>query len=143
MREGFDFRTGGAGDTRGAGGAGGAGDTVEMKSTGGCTGPGDGDGGEDVYSKVVRAGKRTYFFDVKATRSGDYYIIITESRKKTGRDGNPVYEKNKIFLYKEDFAKFADGLRDAVGYVREHKPEFFDDEWDADPETVDASPVIL
>ena len=90
--------------------------------------PTDGDGGEDVYSKVVRAGKRTYFFDVKATRSGDYYLTVTESRKKTGRDGNPVFEKNKIFLYKEDFAKFADGLDDAVGYVKIHKPEFFEAE---------------
>lgn len=88
----------------------------------------DSDGGEDVYSKVVRAGKRTYFFDVKATRSGDYYLTVTESRKKTGRDGAPVFEKNKIFLYKEDFAKFADGLEDAVGYVKVHKPEFFEAE---------------
>ncbi len=88
----------------------------------------DGDGGEDVYSKVVRAGKRTYFFDVKATRSGDYYLTVTESRKRLGRDGAPVFEKNKIFLYKEDFAKFADGFDDAVGYVKVHKPEFFETE---------------
>jgi len=86
------------------------------------------EGGEDVYSKVVRAGKRTYFFDVKATRSGDYYLTVTESRKKTGRDGTPVFEKNKIFLYKEDFAKFADGFEDAVAYVKQHKPEFFEAE---------------
>ncbi|MDR1671652.1 MAG: PUR family DNA/RNA-binding protein [Alistipes sp.] len=86
----------------------------------------DGDGGEDVYSKVVRAGKRTYFFDVKATRSGDYYLTVTESRKRVDRNGSQVYEKNKIFLYKEDFAKFSDGLDDAVGYVKRHKPEFFE-----------------
>lgn len=87
------------------------------------------EGGEDVYSKVVRAGKRTYFFDVKATRSSsDYYLTVTESRKKTGRDGMLVFEKNKIFLYKEDFAKFAEGLADAVGYVKQHKPEFFEAE---------------
>jgi hypothetical protein len=89
---------------------------------------GDSDGSEDVYSKVVKAGKRTYFFDVKATRGGDYYLTITESRKKTGRDGAPVFEKNKIFLYKEDFAKFADGFTDAVDYVKVHKPEFFEAE---------------
>ncbi len=89
---------------------------------------GEGEGGEDVYSKVVRAGKRTYFFDVKATRSGDYYLTVTESRKKTGRDGTPVFEKDKIFLYKEDFAKFADGLEDVVDYVKTHKPEFFETE---------------
>ncbi len=88
----------------------------------------DGDGGEDVWSKVVRAGKRTYFFDVKATRGGDYYLTITESRKRLGRDGAPIYEKNKIFLYKEDFAKFADGLDEAVDYVKEHKPDYFEAE---------------
>ncbi len=104
--------------------------------TGGMGGSGDGDGGEDVYSKVVRAGKRTYFFDVKATRSGDYYLTVTESRKRTGRDGSQVFEKNKIFLYKEDFAKFTDGLEDAVGYVKEHKPEFFDAEAKAGNEAV-------
>lgn len=104
MAEGFDFRTGSRG------------------------GSGDGEGGEDVYSKVVRAGKRTYFFDVKATKSGDYYLTVSESRKKTGRDGTPTFEKNKIFLYKEDFAKFADGLTQAVDYVKEHKPEFFEAE---------------
>jgi hypothetical protein len=119
MGEGFHFRTGNTGGTGSASGA---------SQTGSYTGSGDGDGGEDVYSKVVRAGKRTYFFDVKATRSGDYYLTVTESRKKTGRDGNPVFEKNKIFLYKEDFAKFADGLADAVGYVKVHKPEFFEAE---------------
>lgn len=85
-------------------------------------------GGEDVYSKVVRAGKRTYFFDVKATRSGDYYLTITESRKRTNRDGSSVFEKNKIYLYKEDFAKFADGLDDGVNYVKQHRPEFFEAE---------------
>jgi hypothetical protein len=55
-------------------------------------------------------------------------LTVTESRKKTGRDGTQVFEKNKIFLYKEDFAKFADGFEDAVGYVKEHKPEFFEAE---------------
>lgn len=85
-------------------------------------------GGEDVYSKVVRAGRRTYFFDVKATRGDDYYLTITESRKKTNRDGSQVFEKNKLFLYKEDFAKFADGLQDVVGFVKKHKPEFFEAE---------------
>jgi hypothetical protein len=88
----------------------------------------DSDGGEDVYSKVVRAGKRTYFFDVKATRGDDYYVAITESRKRTGRDGEQVFEKNKLFLYKEDFAKFADGLDDVLSYVRQHKPDFFEAE---------------
>lgn len=89
----------------------------------------DNDGlGEEVYSRAVRAGKRTYFFDVKATRGDDYFLTITESRKKTNRDGSFSYDKHKIFLYKEDFAKFVEGLEEVVGYVREHKPEFFEAE---------------
>ena len=74
---------------------------------------------EEVYSKKVRAGKRTYFFDVKSTRSGDYYITVTESKKRM-EDG--VFVKHKIFLYKEDFEKFSDGLMEALGYIREHQP---------------------
>lgn len=70
---------------------------------------------EEVYSKKVRAGKRTYFFDVKATRSNDYYVTITESKKRL-EDG--VFVKHKIFLYKEDFEKFAEGLRDTVDYIK-------------------------
>ena len=66
---------------------------------------------EEVYSKAVKAGKRTYFFDVKATRNNDYYLTITESKKKKfDKDGVSSYEKHKIFLYKEDFEKFAEGL---------------------------------
>lgn len=74
-------------------------------------------GKEEIFTKVVRAGKRTYFFDVKATRREDYYLTITESKKRIGKEGKVFYEKHKIFLYKEDFDKFADGLRDAVGYI--------------------------
>lgn len=72
---------------------------------------------EEIYTKVVRAGKRTYFFDVKATRKEDYYLTITESKKRLGKEGKIFYEKHKIFLYKEDFEKFADGLKDAVDYI--------------------------
>lgn len=75
-------------------------------------------GGEDVYSKPVRAGKRTYFFDVKATKGNDYYLTITESKRRIERDGRYVYDKHKIFLYKEDFEKFAEGLQDAVDYIK-------------------------
>lgn len=67
---------------------------------------------EDVYSKAVRAGKRTYFFDVKSTRGRDLYLTITESKKHTHEDGTATYDKHKIFLYKEDFDKFQDGLMD-------------------------------
>jgi hypothetical protein len=72
---------------------------------------------EEIFTKIVRAGKRTYFFDVKATRKDDYYLTITESKKRLGKEGKIFYEKHKIFLYKEDFEKFADGLRDAVDYI--------------------------
>jgi hypothetical protein len=72
---------------------------------------------EEIYTKVVRAGKRTYFFDVKATRKDDYYLTITESKKRLGKEGKIFYEKHKIFLYKEDFEKFADGLDDAVTFI--------------------------
>jgi hypothetical protein len=70
---------------------------------------------EEVFSKKVRAGKRTYFFDVKATRSNDYYVTITESKKRL-EDG--VFIKHKIFLYKEDFEKFAEGFKETVDYVK-------------------------
>ena len=70
---------------------------------------------EEVFSKKVRAGKRTYFFDVKATRSNDYYVTITESKKRL-EDG--VFIKHKIFLYKEDFEKFAEGLKDTIEYIK-------------------------
>ena len=78
--------------------------------------------GDDVYSKPVRAGKRTYFFDVKATKGHDYYLTITESKRRIERDGRYVYDKHKIFLYKEDFDKFADGLQEVVNYIRERCP---------------------
>jgi len=78
---------------------------------------------EDIYSKVVRAGKRTYFFDVKATRRNDFYLTITESKKRIGREGKFFFEKHKIFLYKEDFEKFAEGLSDVVEYIRSNQPD--------------------
>ena len=88
---------------------------------------------DEVYSKRVRAGKRTYFFDVKATRGNDYYLIITES-KRAFEEGQ--YVKNKIFLYKEDFNKFVNGLNDAVGHVKsELMPDYDFDQFDRDEET--------
>ena len=73
---------------------------------------------EEVYSKKVRAGKRTYFFDVKATRSGDYYLTLTESKKRL-EDG--AFVKHKIFLYKEDFEKFNEGLTETIDYIKAHQ----------------------
>jgi len=72
---------------------------------------------EDIYSKAVRAGKRTYFFDVKSTRGNDLYLTITESKKRFSEDGKHSYEKHKLFLYKEDFEKFVEGLNDCVGEI--------------------------
>ena len=71
----------------------------------------------EIYSKRVRAGKRTYFFDVKATRSNDYYLTITESKRKYKEDGY-FYEKHKLFLYKEDFDKFLAALTETVDHVK-------------------------
>ena len=73
---------------------------------------------EEIYSKAVRAGKRTYFFDVKATRNNDYYLTVTESKKKFDDNGAQNFEKHKIFLYKEDFEKFSEGLDEVVAYIK-------------------------
>ncbi|MFC2091118.1 DUF3276 family protein [Bacteroidota bacterium] len=78
---------------------------------------------DEIYSNVVRAGKRTYFFDVKATRRNDYYLTITESKKRFGRDGKFFYEKHKLFLYKEDFEKFSDSLKEVIEYIKEANPQ--------------------
>jgi hypothetical protein len=78
---------------------------------------------EEIFTSVVRAGKRTYFFDVKATRKDDFYLTITESKKRLGKEGKVFYEKHKIFLYKEDFDKFTEGLKDAIGYIESGKHE--------------------
>lgn len=74
-------------------------------------------GRDEIYSAKVKAGKRTYFFDVKATRSNDYYLTITESKKRFKEDGF-TYEKHKIFLYKEDFNKFLEALTSTVNHVK-------------------------
>ena len=78
----------------------------------------------EVFSKAVRAGKRTYFFDVKATRSEDYYLTITESKRRFNTDnGKFFFEKHKLFLYKEDFEKFSNGLSEAIEKIKELKRE--------------------
>ena len=78
---------------------------------------------QEVHSKVIRAGKRTYFFDVKSTRNEEYYLTITESKKKYFDNGKFHYEKHKLFLYKEDFEKFADSLEEVIQYIRENQVE--------------------
>ena len=78
----------------------------------------------EIYSNRVRAGKRTYFFDVKSTRGNDYYITITESKKRFRDDGTFVFEKHKIFLYKEDFEKFNEAMNGAINFVKELLPDY-------------------
>jgi hypothetical protein len=77
----------------------------------------------DIFSTSVRAGKRTYYFDVKATRKGDFYLTITERKRKYHDDGSFEVEKHKIFLYKEDFEKFKDTLHETVRFIEEKAPE--------------------
>jgi hypothetical protein len=76
---------------------------------------------EEIFSKVLRAGRRTYFFDVRATKAGDYYLTITESKKFTNDDGSFHYKKHKIYLYKEDFTEFNDILREMTDYIISEK----------------------
>jgi len=79
---------------------------------------------EDIYSKAVRAGKRTYFFDVKATRNEEFYLTITESKKRFNQQtGKFFFEKHKIFLYREDFDKFEEALKEAFSAIVEAQPE--------------------
>lgn len=78
---------------------------------------------EEIFSKVLRAGRRTYFFDVRATRANDYYLTITESKKFTHDDGSFHYKKHKIYLYKEDFEMFKDILNEMTNYVFDEKGE--------------------
>jgi len=94
---------------------------------------------DEIFTKRVKAGKRTYFFDVKATRSNDYYLTITESKRKI-KDDNFYYEKHKIFLYKEDFGKFVDALQEAVGHVKNDlMPDFDFSQFDVEPETTESA----
>lgn len=76
---------------------------------------------EDIFSKVLRAGRRTYFFDVRETRAGDYYLTITESKKNVNEDGSFDYKKHKIYLYKEDFAKFHELFKEASSFILNEK----------------------
>ncbi|MUU79807.1 PUR family DNA/RNA-binding protein [Winogradskyella endarachnes] len=76
---------------------------------------------EEIYSKVLRAGRRTYFFDVRATKAGDYYLTVTESKKFTNDDGSFHYKKHKIYLYKEDFTEFKEILAEMTDYIINEK----------------------
>ena len=76
-------------------------------------------GREEIFSKRMSSRSRTYFFDVKATKANDYYVSITESKKRMGDDGTPFYEKHKIFVYREDFDNFLEGMNETINRIRE------------------------
>jgi len=78
---------------------------------------------DEIFSKVLRAGRRTYFFDVRATKADDYYLTITESKKFTNADGSFHYKKHKIYLYKEDFDGFTEILKEMTDYIVDEKGE--------------------
>lgn len=102
---------------------------------------------EIVYSRSVKAGKRIYYLDVKKDRTGDHYLCITESKKRVVGEEAPQFEKHKLFLYKEDFAHFCEGLEDVIAYVkgqvgeiearREWTPEEADKPAEAEPKTAE------
>ncbi|MCK0124378.1 PUR family DNA/RNA-binding protein [Gelidibacter sp. F2691] len=106
---------------------------------------------EEIFSKVLRAGRRTYFFDVRATKAGDYYLTITESKKFTNDDGSFHYKKHKIYLYKEDFSEFNDILKEMTDYVinekgdevisERHQKDFKKDEFNSESDTLDEEPI--
>jgi hypothetical protein len=105
---------------------------------------------DEIFSKVLRAGRRTYFFDVRATKADDYYITITESKKFTEEDGSFHFKKHKIYLYKEDFAAFSEILEEMTAYVLNHKGEEviserhqkdFKREYNQETETLDQKPT--
>ena len=78
---------------------------------------------EEIFSKALRAGRRTYFFDVRETKAGDYYLTITESKKFTNEDGTFFYKKHKIYLYKEDFSEFNSSLKETCDFIIKNKGE--------------------
>lgn len=102
---------------------------------------------EEIFSKVLRAGRRTYFFDVRATKAGDYYLTITESKKFTNDDGSFHYKKHKIYLYKEDFTEFNEILAEMTSYVidekgdevisERHQKDFKKDDFDTTDDVAD------
>ena len=106
---------------------------------------------EEIFSKVLRAGRRTYFFDVRATKAGDYYLTITESKKFTNDDGSFHYKKHKIYLYKEDFSEFNEILKEMIDYVidekgdevisERHQKDFKKEEFDSEYDQSDSEPV--
>ncbi|PPK93641.1 MULTISPECIES: PUR family DNA/RNA-binding protein [Nonlabens] len=97
---------------------------------------------EEIFSKVVRAGRRTYFFDVRATKADDYYLTITESKKFTNDDGSFHFKKHKIYLYKEDFQEFGDTLKEITDFIIDKKGgEVISDRHQSDYKREEAAPI--
>jgi hypothetical protein len=95
---------------------------------------------EDIYSQAIRAGKRTYFLDVKSTKAEELYLTITESKRWYNNDeGKYQYEKHKLFLFKEDFEKFMEGLQNSINFIEKGQEEF--NEPQLEEETVDEEPT--
>jgi len=98
---------------------------------------------EEIHSKVMRAGRRTYFFDVRETKAGDYYLTITESKKFTNDDGSFHYKKHKIYLYKEDFTEFKEHLNEVVDFIFDEKgQEVISDRHQADYKKPEADETV-
>ncbi len=106
---------------------------------------------EEIFSKVLRAGRRTYFFDVRATKAGDYYLTVTESKKFTNDDGSFHYKKHKIYLYKEDFSEFNSILAEMTDYIinekgeevisERHQKDYVKEDYKADESTSEDTPT--
>ncbi|WP_298951398.1 PUR family DNA/RNA-binding protein [uncultured Nonlabens sp.] len=97
---------------------------------------------EEIFSKVVRAGRRTYFFDVRATKADDYYLTITESKKFTNDDGSFHFKKHKIYLYKEDFQEFGDTLKEITDFIIDKKGgEVISDRHQSDYKREEPAPI--
>ncbi|MGJ8592405.1 MAG: PUR family DNA/RNA-binding protein [Aquaticitalea sp.] len=107
---------------------------------------------EEIYSKVLRAGRRTYFFDVRSTKADDYYLTITESKKFTNDDGSFHYKKHKIYLYKEDFSEFNEILKEMTDYIvdekgdevisERHQKDYKKDDYSESEDTSDATEEV-
>ncbi|WP_419214164.1 PUR family DNA/RNA-binding protein [Maribacter sp. X9] len=105
---------------------------------------------EEIHSKVLRAGRRTYFFDVRSTKAGDYYLTITESKKFTHDDGSFHYKKHKIYLYKEDFDAFKENVEEMMDFIinekgqevisERHQKDFKKEEGESEAEIEQTSP---
>jgi hypothetical protein len=98
---------------------------------------------EEIYSVSVRAGKRTYFFDVKSTRRDEFYLTITESKKRFEQDGNFHFEKHKIFLYKEDFEKFIEGLQEVITFIDQNQQDEYVEQSDDQMELIGSEEKVL